>query len=257
MNTDYVFPFGQPLHAVQQQDRNPKKVFVLGVYASAVHARWYSPEDKLLCQALAVASEPYIFWRGDNAAGIIGKIAIPKEAGCLREADPQFNGPSGKTLDAKYLTPLGYSRDDAWLCDLVPHSYQNENQQKAIQEHYNPLRQTLGLPEATIPVRPRLLIDDNRRAEILQELAESRATTIILLGDDPIQWFLSRVSDCTKTRLEEFGAEHYGDPAGVTIAGKPYTVIPLTHPRQADGLGSHSPKWESLHEEWVQRRITK
>ena len=62
------FPFGEPLRILRQQDRTPKKVFVLGVYASAVHAIWYSPEGKILCKALAVASEPEIFWNGENAA---------------------------------------------------------------------------------------------------------------------------------------------------------------------------------------------
>ena len=36
----YYFPFGEELKPLRQQDRTPKKVFVLGVYASAVHARW-------------------------------------------------------------------------------------------------------------------------------------------------------------------------------------------------------------------------
>jgi hypothetical protein len=40
MINDFTFPFGQPLRRVEQQDRAPKKVFVLGVYTSAVHARW-------------------------------------------------------------------------------------------------------------------------------------------------------------------------------------------------------------------------
>lgn len=40
------FPFGEPLKKVQQQDRSPKKVFVLGVYASAVHARWIDKDGK-------------------------------------------------------------------------------------------------------------------------------------------------------------------------------------------------------------------
>lgn len=35
----YYYPFGEEVHKVVQQDRSPKKVFVLGVYASAVHAR--------------------------------------------------------------------------------------------------------------------------------------------------------------------------------------------------------------------------
>lgn len=37
---NYYYPFGEIVHPLIQQDRTPKKVFVLGVYASAVHARW-------------------------------------------------------------------------------------------------------------------------------------------------------------------------------------------------------------------------
>lgn len=36
----YYYPFGETVYPLVQQDRTPKKVFVLGVYASAVHARW-------------------------------------------------------------------------------------------------------------------------------------------------------------------------------------------------------------------------
>jgi len=64
--TTYQYPFGQPLIPVIQKDRGPKKVFVLGVYASAVHAKWRDQFGTVLVQALAVASEPYIFWRGDG-----------------------------------------------------------------------------------------------------------------------------------------------------------------------------------------------
>ena len=51
-----TYPFGSPLRRVVQADRTPKRVFVLGVYASAVHAKWYSAEDKLLVRALAVGA---------------------------------------------------------------------------------------------------------------------------------------------------------------------------------------------------------
>jgi hypothetical protein len=60
----YYYPFGQLVHSQIQQDRTTKKVFVLGVYASAVHARW-KKDDKTVCTALAVASEPRIFWDGN------------------------------------------------------------------------------------------------------------------------------------------------------------------------------------------------
>ena len=37
---EYFYPFGETVRRLVQQDRTPKQVFVLGVYASAVHARW-------------------------------------------------------------------------------------------------------------------------------------------------------------------------------------------------------------------------
>ena len=61
-----TFPFGQPVLRVVQRDRGPKRVFVLGVYASAVHARWIGPDGRQRIGAVAVASEPEIFWRGDE-----------------------------------------------------------------------------------------------------------------------------------------------------------------------------------------------
>ena len=74
----YHYPFGQTVNPLVQQDRTPKKVFVLGVYASAVHARW-KQGSKIVCQALAVASEPRIFWDGnvEEAKAIISSIKMP------------------------------------------------------------------------------------------------------------------------------------------------------------------------------------
>ena len=248
------FPFGQPLKLVKQQDRSPKKVFVLGVYASAVHADWYSADGKRLCQALAVASEPEIFWNGENAAEIISKITVPSGAGQLKPAT--YNGPSGKTLDELYLAPLGFSRSDAWLCDLVPHSYMNKGQKTMINTKYNPVREKYKLPIASIPEKPRILIDANRLNEIVAELEASRADIIILLGDDPINYFLSKVSDCKKTKLRDFGknTQTYGLEHSIQINGKPYTVIPLAHVRQGGGLGMNDPEWERLHINWVKEK---
>ena len=75
---EYKYPFGEIVQPLVQKDRTAKQVFVLGVYASAVHARW-KKGNKIVCQALAVASEPRIFWDGnpDEAKEIISKIHIP------------------------------------------------------------------------------------------------------------------------------------------------------------------------------------
>ena len=136
----YTFPFGQKLRPLVQEDKTPKKVFVLGVYASAVHARW-KKDGQIICQALAVASEPRIFWDGniDEASDIINSVAIPKELGILEPAGKHLNGPSAKVLDENILAPLGFSRNDAWLCDCLPETRLNPGQVKVINEKYNPL----------------------------------------------------------------------------------------------------------------------
>ena len=252
-NATFQYPFGQPLIPVVQKDRSPKKAFVLGVYASAVHAKWRDQFGTVLVQSLAVASEPYIFWRGDGVEELINRIEVPREAGRLEPATEHFNGPSGKTLDEMYLAPLGLTRDEVWLSDLLPESRINPNQRKAINKHYQPLVRELGLPECTIPnfSGSELRQQENRPMEILQEIEESRADTIILLGDLPIKHWLSFYSDFKK--LSDFGQkpDSYGKHHPLKIDGKTFQVLPLVHPRQAGSLGRASQKWTDLHNKWV------
>ena len=255
---DYFFPFGQPLKKVQQTDRTPKEVFVLGVYASAVHAQWNGPDRKIKVRALAVASEPYIFWKGDNAKEIIKEIEIDKELGELVPAAANLNGPSGNTLDSQYLYPLGYSRKDAWLCDLLPYSRLNPNQAKAIKEIYNKQDEKFNLPKCSILKLSKNDLDNSdRRVEILAELQKSEANTIILLGDLPIKHFLSYYSKYTK--LSDFltNSRKYGDNVEIKIEGRIYQVIPLVHPRQAGNLGFSSKNWSAYHNNWVIENLRK
>ncbi len=191
----YLYPFGQQVHPLVQQDRTPKKVFVLGVYASAVHARW-KRKGKIVCQALAVASEPRIFWDGDPAEAreIIDQITIPEPLGILEPAGKNLNGPSAKVLDENILAALGFTRDDALLCDCLPETRLNPSQVKVIEERYNPLIEEYGLNEVTIPKRPNVFCDEKRAAEITEELLQSEAGLLVLLGDIPIAQYLRRVA---------------------------------------------------------------
>src|SRR5260370_8684190 len=93
-----TFPFGEPVTALTQEDRSPKRVFILGVYSSAVHARWVDNCGKEMVKALAIASEPYIFWCGDRAEQIIAKVRVPEALGRLEMPVIGFNGPSGVAL---------------------------------------------------------------------------------------------------------------------------------------------------------------
>ena len=254
MNDDFIFPFGQPLQRVEQTDRRPKKVFILGVYGSAVHARWLDPAGRTLVKALAVASEPRVFWNGSapDAAGIIAKSHIPPKMGTLVPADETFNGPSGQALDDLYLTPLGFpSRDDAWLCDLVPHTCLNLRQQQALQR-YHEAAQEFGLAPAHLPTAPPAPPDAARREEVLQEIEAAQPRLIIPLGDQPLLWFLSFFQPAWE-RLAGFGKgpAEYGRVHECRIQGKRYHVLPLVHPRQAGGLGLHSPVWKECHAHWA------
>jgi len=258
MSPSHLFPFGQPLKKVIQINRTPKKAFVIGVYASAVHARWIDSNGIQKVAALAVASEPEIFWRGENADNIISTIEIPKELGKLVGPSRNLNGPSGRTLDEKILTPLGITREDVWLCDLLPESRVNPNQQKAIIKHYTPdIIKQFNLSPATVPVFDIKELDSElRRKEILNELEESQADTLILLGDLPIYWFLRFYSNISNYKLSGFGTtnDSYGRFHELKISGKIYQVLPLCHPRQMNKLGISSAKWELLHEYWISNK---
>jgi uracil-DNA glycosylase len=250
----YIFPFGETVKPLVQEDRTPKKVFVLGVYASAVHARWMNGASKK-CNALAVASEPRIFWDGNpkEAAEIISRIIIPKELGTLEPADERFNGPSAKVLDEHILAPLGFTRKDAWLCDLLPETRLNKGQVNAIKE-YDKYRKEYGLNEVTIPERPSKFCDNKRCEEIVAELEESKADLLVLLGDIPIKQFLNKVANVGYKSLQEYTDLYgYGNPTEAIINGRTIKVLPFAHPRQIGALGHHSNKWFHAHQKFLKQ----
>jgi hypothetical protein len=252
------FPFGQPVKKVEQIDRSPKKVFVLGVYASAVHARWIGPDGKILIKALAVASEPKIFWPGTNAQEIVENIALPLDAGNLVPAEDKFNGPSAHALDDKILDPLSLSRDDSWLCDLVPYSCINSKQEKALERVKNSGKiKWHPIMESKVKPLHKPIVDENRVNEIYLELKESRAKTIIVLGDLPIKWFIKYFDDQWK-RLDDFvkKGNGYGVPYPVKINDIELSVLPLAHPRQIAKLGRSNKFWFEKHREWCQNQPT-
>jgi len=249
---DYQFPFGEKLRRLEQQDRTPKRIFVLGVYSSAVHAKWIN-QGKVVCQALAVASEPYIFWDGDidEAREIINKIKIPYELGALVLPNKNLNGPSSKVLCENILKPLGVTRDDAWLCDLLPESRMNPNQHKVVMNRYNPLIEKYGLNRVTVPIEDGNFCNDIRREEITKEILDSEAEILVLLGDIPIKQYLKHVSNIDFSSLREYVNKYgYGEPVALQIAGRSLNVIPIAHPRQIGGLGRSNKFWYGEHKKW-------
>jgi len=226
---------------------------VLGVYASAVHARWVDEKGVTLINAVAVDSEPEIFWRGDGAEEIIKGIELPRGAGQLRLPSENLNGPSGLALDSEFLEPLALTRKDVWLCDLVPYSCRNPAQDRALKNKYKPLEQSFPLPDySQWKEVPKVLADDDRIHEILDEFRSASPEIIITLGDQPLKWFVRKVSNKKLSRLADYVAtdDTYGRLHEIEIDGRKLQLLPLVHPRQAAKLGQYSPDWFKRHDKW-------
>ena len=247
------FPFGSPLLRLAQSPLEDARVFVLGVYASAVHAKWLNPDGSTRVTALAVASEPYIFWQGGGAAETIASFTVPAEAGRLVPPAAGMNGPSGVALDQLYLKPLGLTRGDVWLCDLLPQSRMNCAQAAAVREKYAPLAERLGLPPASVPPVPKRFATETRVEEIVEEFLSSGAETLVTLGDVPLKEFVGTLGLCEKSSIAAFGtkAGQYGQRHAFSLHGRLFELVPLIHPRQAAGLGAHSPELAAAHANWM------
>ena len=251
----YQFPFGEEVRPLRQTDRSPKKVFVLGVYASPVHANWVKGDDVII-EALPVANEPRLFWDGNEKEEneIISRIHIPEEMGVLKPAGERHNGPTASVLDEHILAPLGVSRDEAWLCDCLNEARLYPAQYKEIMDKYNPFVFDYNLNYSTIPKRPIVMCDRRRSMEITNEIIESQAELLVLLGDIAIGQFLNKAARVSYSSLNDYEEQYgYGIPSEAVIGGKYMEVLPLAHPRQIGVFGVYNEKWHYTHGQWEKK----
>jgi hypothetical protein len=86
---------------------------------------------------------------------------------------------------------------------------------------------------------------------IIAEIEEAQPEILVLLGDKPIKDFL-RAFDRRWKRLSNFGTKtEDGRLHDVNLGSRRLKLLPLAHPRQASGLGTHSSAWRSLHAAWA------
>jgi hypothetical protein len=248
------FPFGRPLENTPPQkaaaSARKAKAFVVGVYASAVHARWIGPDGKEACKALAVSSEPCSFWDGTGADAIIADIqkTVSSDMGRLEVPARQFNGSSGTTLLEMYLGPLGLTPAECWITDLHDRYFLSPGNEKAV-ARYEKLREEVRstVPPAVLPQRPvRVVPTQERLTRLRGELRESGARLIITLGNEPIRPLLGN-------RARKLSLDGYGVPDELEMFGQRVRVLKLCHPRQAGGLGTSSESWAGAHASWAKR----
>lgn len=247
-----TFPFGEPVKRIFQENRNPKKIFVLGIYSDAVHVRWISADGRPIVRALPVASEPEIYWRGDlkEVRDIIDKLEVPEAAGRLISAGREINGIQGRALDRYILRPLGLSRSDVWMSLMIPHCLMNRGQRKA-NKRYLRLAERFDLPIPSVPSTELKedLVTEQRRAEILNEILDSKANVLITLGDPPIRWFINSF-DSKKMRVANFG--FYGNVHELKMGERKINLLPLLDPKVLEKQSDGTYKWVLFHQKWME-----
>ncbi|HPQ41289.1 MAG TPA: hypothetical protein PLV45_13030 [bacterium] len=83
---------------------------------------------------------------------------------------------------------------------------------------------------------------DSDHIACLDELTESRAEILIILGDQPLKWFARYFgSFATLSRYGNDTAE----------CGRTIRLLPQVHSRQAGRLGGYSSAWAALLDRWV------
>ena len=119
---------------------------------------------------------------------------------------------------------------------------------------YNTFNQLFPSPDCA--AYPGITVRHHRNPQ--EEIIESESKVLILLGDKPIQWFLSYYDDHWK-RLSDFGrdAKRYGQLHRARIGDMEIYVLPLAHPRQIAKLGKSSAVWYEVHERWVDQSANK
>ncbi len=238
------FPFGRYVKPVLPTASGRRRVFVLGVYPSAIHAKWRDPKGNLW-PALAVDNEPEPFWTGEDAKERVTAIAkdVPTEAGYLEPADRQHNGASGVVVDNLYLKPLEIGREECWITDLVQSYLANDGQFNRISKSYAPLVDEGIVPAAKLRRRVGKVtnLPDDRKESLRREFEEASPELVITLGNEPLQCLA----------LDPLDPSSYGTEREVPVLGSRVRLLALVHPRQSGALGQSSPKWTSAHREWV------
>lgn len=253
-----TYPFGRP--ATDRPPHVPRgdaDVFVLGVYASALHVRWQRPDGGVMVQALAVDDEPEVFWDGADAAERI--TTWRRDVGWQRgwgQVTSSGNGTSGRALADDVLDPLGTSLARCRVTDCLPRYLVKHglgSQGQAMERVYGPFAAARGLPPVSLPRRPsdpalvRQAVTEDR-GSLLAQIRECGADTVVTVGQ-PAADVLAAVLGIDRVALRDDA--DYGREQAVRLGRGLLAWLPLKHP------GQRSTQWTRRHQEWkdlVRRR---
>ena len=259
------YAFGRPLHRVVPSASGRRRVLVLGAYPSALHLRWTPPGGRSVA-ALAVDDEPEPFWDGADGGERINAWldAVRPSAhwGVFADAG-SLNGSSGRSLDGQYLAPLGVTRQDTWVTDVVDRHFLSSGGLAAVDREYRPRMSELGLPEVTVRARPtemELVAEavSDHGDRLIGEVEEAQPMDVITLGQEALAALWGAgvrplQPGVTDTALN---ARTYGRRlAAKTPGGHEFVVHPLAHPgflfTNRGGVHPGRDLYRKLHAAWA------
>ena len=147
---------------------------------------------------------------------------------------------SGKALDKHYLKPLGLTRDNVWITDIIKCRYPKE---ELLDIYHNKVKYNKEIQETTKNCCDLWLVT---------EVVHARPHIIITLSDKEVyQRFRKLFNLQTPAKF----ADAIGRPFKVEIAGYSTTLFPMIHPdiSRPEGDGDSRKlkarrKWFVLHE---------
>jgi uracil-DNA glycosylase len=253
-----VFPFGQPntVRPMRMPAAGESQVTVVGVYPSALHVRWEAPsylaapDRRGAVASLAVDVEPEVFWTGDD---VVDRVAFWQRVSGFRAGDapgthgravPGMNGPSGRTVESRYLTPLNATAAETAFTDVCPVFFVKDGtakrpgQGRVIAREYNAVAADMGVIPSSLPRRPsprdlvRLAVDKFSQ-RLVADLEQADAPIVVSLGEEALQT-LCRVPQLAAVppaqSLTELYGDRYGAEGELRVNGRAVRWLPLVHP---------------------------
>lgn len=253
------FPFGQPVLPRAPSASAPRPVYVLGAYPSGLHVEWVAPAvpgvERQKVRALLVDNEPTPFWSGEReteyVADWLDRVQWSPAWGQARPPTSGTNGPSGHWVERHILRPLGITRREACISDCLDTARLNASQAARVNDTYNPVAETLGLPLCTVPLVPageRGIVSEAAEGHldrIRQEISQATPELVITLGNAALR-VLGLLAKSPSTSLRALTGASYGEPLVADIGGHSVSWLPLVHPRS----GERTPPWPDIHARW-------
>jgi hypothetical protein len=232
------FLFGRPVLQAKPIANGPRRVFVLGAYPSALHVRWFSPQNDCLIQAVAVDNEPEPFWNGKDEHERIEdwrrQVKFRDNWGRV-EPCGKLNGSSGDWVETQVLGALGIGREEAWITDCLDTYFESKAAaQRLDSESIVSLLGKLGIQARSHEPHPseskivQLSVASHQR-RLLAEVATARPECVVTLGNAALRVFANLVGSHSPS-INKLSVNGYGMPVIAQIDGRGFEWIPLAHP---------------------------